>query len=64
MLQIIRKIFTKKNFLIALLIVWIGFSIFYIIRDQWQKFTESKTEQEAQNEVKNLLEVLVKSISY
>ncbi|MBI2050054.1 MAG: hypothetical protein HYT35_01175 [Candidatus Staskawiczbacteria bacterium] len=34
------------------------------ILDQWQKFTESKTEQEAQNEVKNLLEVLVENISY
>ena len=34
------------------------------ILDQWQKFTESRTEQEAQNEVKNLLEILVKNISY
>ena len=34
------------------------------ILDQWQKFTESRTEQEAQEEVKNLLEVLVRNISY
>ena len=31
---------------------------------QWQKFTESKTEEEAQKEVKNLLEILVNKISY
>ncbi|MDD5043608.1 MAG: hypothetical protein PHD51_02975 [Patescibacteria group bacterium] len=29
---------------------------------QWQKFTESRTEAEAQLEVKNLLEMLVKKI--
>lgn len=29
---------------------------------QWQKFTESKTETEAQEEVKNLLEILVSKI--
>lgn len=29
---------------------------------QWQKFTESKTEAEAQEEVKNLLEMLVNKI--
>ena len=29
---------------------------------QWQKFVESKTESEAQKEVKNLLEILVSKI--
>ncbi len=29
---------------------------------QWQKFTDSKTETEAQQEVKNLLEMLVQKI--
>jgi hypothetical protein len=29
------------------------------ILSQWQKFTESKTEAGAQEEVKNLLEILV-----
>jgi len=29
---------------------------------QWQKFTESKTEAEAQTEVKNLLEMLINKI--
>lgn len=33
------------------------------ILDQWQKFLSSKTEAQAQAEVKNLLEVLVKNIS-
>lgn len=32
--------------------------------NQWQKFVDSKTEEEAQNEVKILLEVLVKKIVY
>jgi len=32
------------------------------ILNQWQKFTESKTEIEAQEEVKNLLEILVSKI--
>jgi non-homologous end joining protein Ku len=32
------------------------------ILDQWTKFTASKTEGEAQTEVKNLLELLIKSI--
>ena len=32
------------------------------ILNQWQKFTESKTEAEAQTEVKNLLEILVSKI--
>lgn len=31
---------------------------------QWQKFTESKTEEEAQKEVKDLLELLVNKIAY
>lgn len=31
---------------------------------QWQKFTASQTEQDAQKEVKNLLELLVKKIPY
>ena len=34
------------------------------ILTQWQKFTESKTETQAQEEVKNLLEMLVGKISY
>jgi len=32
------------------------------ILNQWQKFTESKTEAEAQTEVKNLLEMLIGKI--
>ncbi len=32
------------------------------ILSQWQKFTESENETEAQNEVKNLLELLVSKI--
>jgi cell division protein FtsL len=32
------------------------------ILSQWQKFTESKTEDDAQVEVKNLLEILVNKI--
>jgi hypothetical protein len=32
------------------------------IFNQWQKFTESKTEADAQTEVKNLLETLVSKI--
>ena len=32
------------------------------ILTQWQKFTESKTEAEAQENVKNLLELLIKKI--
>ena len=34
------------------------------ILNQWQKFVESKTEEEAQREVKDLLEMLVSKISY
>ena len=34
------------------------------IFDQWQKFTDSKAELEAQIEVKNLLELLVNKITY
>jgi len=30
--------------------------------NQWQKFTDSKTEEEAQREVKNLLEMLVSKV--
>ena len=29
---------------------------------QWQKFTDSKTESDAQREVKNLLEILANKI--
>jgi len=32
------------------------------ILTQWKKFTESETEDEAQTEVKNLLEMLVSKI--
>ena len=31
---------------------------------QWKKFTDSKTEQDAQTEVKNLLGLLISKISY
>ena len=34
------------------------------IFDQWQKFIDSKTEAQAQQEVKNLLELLVNKIAY
>ena len=34
------------------------------VLDQWQKFTESQTENQAQQEVKNLLDLLVKKIAY
>jgi len=34
------------------------------ILNLWEKFTDSKTQDEAQEAVKNLLEVLVKKISY
>jgi hypothetical protein len=33
------------------------------ILNQWQKFVDSKTETEAQEEVKNLLEMLINKIS-
>jgi hypothetical protein len=32
------------------------------ILNQWQKFVDSKTETEAQKEVKNLLELLINKI--
>lgn len=32
------------------------------ILTQWKKFTESETENQAQEEVKNLLEILIKNI--
>lgn len=32
------------------------------ILNQWQKFIESKTEADAQIEVRNLLEILIKNI--
>lgn len=34
------------------------------ILDQWQKFTGANTEKQAQQEVKNLLDLLVQKISY
>ena len=34
------------------------------ILSQWQRFTESKTETEAQQEVKNLLSLLMEKIEY
>jgi len=34
------------------------------ILNQWNKFTTSKTETQAQTEVKNLLELLINKISY
>ena len=34
------------------------------ILSQWQRFTESETEETAQNEVKNLLEMLVNKVAY
>jgi len=34
------------------------------ILDQWEMFTESKTESEAQENVKNLLDILTKKFSY
>ncbi len=34
------------------------------IFDQWQNFTESKTEAQAQQEVKNLLELLINKTTY
>lgn len=34
------------------------------IFDQWTKFTESKTESQAQTEVKNLLDLLINKITY
>ena len=34
------------------------------ILSQWQKFIDSKTEEQAQEEVKNLLEILAEKISY
>lgn len=34
------------------------------VLSQWQKFTESNTEEKAQDEVKNLLEMLANKISY
>jgi len=33
------------------------------ILDQWRKFTESKVKEDAQKEVKNLLELLLKKVS-
>ncbi len=34
------------------------------VLSQWQKFTESNTEEKAQEEVKNILEMLANKISY
>lgn len=34
------------------------------ILNQWQKFTDAKEEIQAQEEVKNLLELLIRKISY
>ena len=35
-----------------------------LIYDEWQKFISAKSEQEAQIEVKNLLEMLIERVNY
>jgi len=34
----IKKIFSKKNIIIFVLVAWSVFSVWYVVRDQWWKF--------------------------
>jgi len=43
-LQTIKKIFSKKNILIFVLVAWIVFSGWYVARDQWQRFQYTQVQ--------------------
>ena len=43
-LQTIKKIFSKKNIIIFILVAWIAFSVWYVARDQWQRFQYSQVQ--------------------
>lgn len=60
MLQKIKKIVTWKSVLILLVIVWLGFSLFYIVRDQWQKFQAKQIQTAYQNGVTDAVRLLMK----
>lgn len=60
MLQIIKKIVSWRNILILFLIIWLGFSIFYVGRDQWQKFQAKQVQAAYQNGVTDAVRLLMK----
>ncbi len=57
--QIIAKIINKKNILIFVLIVWVGFSIFYIVHDQWQRFQFNQIQVAYQKGVSDTIKLLI-----
>ncbi|MFA4890706.1 MAG: hypothetical protein WC587_03760 [Candidatus Paceibacterota bacterium] len=57
--QIAAKIITKKSVFVFVLIAWLGFSVFYIIRDQWQKFQFGQIQVAYQKGVSDTVQLLV-----
>ncbi|MEK7580468.1 MAG: hypothetical protein AAB465_02575 [Patescibacteria group bacterium] len=57
--QAVAKIITKKSILIFVLIAWAGFSIFYIVRDQWQRFQFNQIQVAYQKGVSDTIKLLI-----
>mgnify|MGYP001606467339 FL=1 len=62
LLQTIKKIFTKKNIFIFVLIVWVVFSAFYIVRAEWQRFQYNHVQAAYQKGSSDTVRLLIDQV--
>jgi len=62
LLSIIKRIFTKRNVLIFVAIIWIAFSVWYVVRTEWQKFQYSQIQSAYQKGSSDTVRLLIDQV--
>ena len=62
LLQFLKQIFTKRNLLVFILVVWLAFSVYYIARDQWQKFQLGQLQVAYQKGSSDTVKLLIEQV--
>ncbi len=55
----LKKIFTKKFIVLVIIIIWIIFSVGYIINDQWQDFRIEQIKDAYQSGAANSIKTII-----
>lgn len=58
-----KNIFTTKNIVVAFTLVWIVFSVGYIIRDQWQDFQNGRVQAAYQQGLTDTVRTLMGQVA-
>ena len=59
-MNIMKTIFNKRNIFVALVFIWVIFSVIYIIRDQWQDYKIRELQQAYQSGAGDAVNTIIK----